>query len=136
MARKNPSPYDNDPGFVQGKQNPISNGWVILYDGEESGFTTEDGRWQCLCIEHGSMACETAKIRAQKMMKAPETWCKTCKRKKDEKLRPLRPISQKPETEESREREMRLWAKKAKNNPEKCRLFEQMYGVKPDGYWD
>lgn len=136
MPRKTPSPYDEDPGFAKATKNEYTNGWLVLYDGDEAGFNTDSGRWHVLCTDHGSMVTETNKVRAQKILQTPAVWCSVCKRRHEDKNKPLRPVSMARETDESRDREKRFWAKKAKNNPEKCRLFEQMYGVKPDEYWD
>ena len=136
MPRKTPSPFDDDLGFVQSKKNDLTSGWIVLYDGDEAGFSVDSGRWHLLCTEHGSIEAETNKVRAKALLKTPEKWCTVCKRRVEDKDRPLKHLSREIETTESRDREMRFWAKKAKNNPEKCRLFEQMYGVKPDEYWD
>lgn len=135
MARITTNPYVKDLGFVSARKSPITTGWVVLYDGRIAGFDLKKGRWHLYCPDHGSMFAETNKARATKLMGNPAGWCGVCKKHHDDKHRPMKPMILN-DSQEAKDREMALWAKRAKNNPEKCRLFEQMYGVKPDRFWD
>lgn len=136
VPKNPPSPFDEELGCVCSRKNTITNEWVILYDGEEAGMNTKDGRWQMYCSEHGSVISETNKTRAKKALKTPEQWCKSCKRKTKAKIgQPMRKVVD-IQDDDKLEREMRFWANKARDNPEKCQIFEKIYGVKPDGFWD
>lgn len=130
------TPHDDDDGFVTARAHPVVDGYVILYDAYEAGFETEDGRWTAFCQAHGAMTSETNKIRATKLLQHPENWCDACSRAK------FGPVAMKvvtfdsEKTPEAREREMRFWANRARDSHEKQELFERMYGVKPDRFWD
>ncbi len=130
------TPHDDDDGFILARAHPVVDGFVILYDGYEAGFESDGGRYTVFCQPHGSMAQETNKGRANKLLVAPEKWCDACARHK------FGPVALKVVTfddkrnPEAVEREMRFWAQKARDSREKQELFERMYGVKPDGYWD
>lgn len=134
MARKN-TPFDDEDGFITASSNPYIDGYVVLYDGHEAGFDAEGGRWKMFCSAHGTMQSETNRKRANKQLGAPEAWCRTCARLLEDRTQ-TRTVQvrtfQKPIDKES---ELRFWAKKAKNNPEKQELFERMFGVRPDAYW-
>jgi hypothetical protein len=137
MARRSlVTPHDDDDGFVTARPHPISDGSVVLYDGQEAGMDTDDGRWIMFCPAHGSMAGETNKARATKLLQQPEDWCDACASTK------FGPVTMKVVTfdsdknPEAAEREMRFWAQRTRGSCEKQELFERMYGVKPDSFWD
>lgn len=139
MAKKPVTPYDDETGCVCARHNTITQQWSVLYDGEETGMSTVDGKWKMWCSEHGSVASETNKARATKALKFPETWCDNCKREAKLKLnnkQPMRKVLIAEQDFERLDREMRFWANKARNNPEKCEIFEKIYGTKPDKFWD
>ncbi len=135
MARKT-TPHDDEDGFVTARSNANVDGYVVLYDGREAGFDTDNGRWSMFCSAHGSIQNETSRQRATKMLAAPESWCRMCARAIEERTQTrtlqVRSIKRMPD---DKDHELRFWAKKAKNSPEKQALFEQMFGVRPDAYW-
>lgn len=137
MARKAATPHDEEIGFVTSRANSLTRGHVVLYDGDEAGLDTSGGRWSVFCPEHGSLISETSKARATKMLRSPHDWCRQCRKiarsAQEPASHPMRRVTEK--SPEDIEREMRFWAKKAKNNPEKQALFEKMYGVSPEPYW-
>ena len=134
MPARTRSPHDEEPGFVTARVNHLTKGFSILYDGEEAGF---DKKWNVFCSEHGTLATETNKARATKMLKTPESWCKSCARRKKTKERQAEPVRQlKEKTTEDIDKEKRFFARKAKNNPVKQALFTKIYGVGPELYWD
>lgn len=136
MAKKS-TPHDDEEGFVTAKTNPNTDGYVVLYDGPEAGFDAENGRWSLFCSSHGSIATETNRQRAIKRLAAPELWCPACARVIEERSQSTRTMQVRTMVQKTvdRESELRFWAKKAKNSPEKQALFEQMFGVPPDPYW-
>lgn len=136
MARREHTPHDEDDGFVTARQHPVVDGFVILYDGNEAGFETENGRWTVFCQPHGSMSNDTNKTRATKLLKSPEEWCSACSRIKFGAVTLKVVTYDNEKNAEAKEREMRFWAKRARESSEKQELFERMYGVKPNGYWD
>jgi hypothetical protein len=128
-------PHQDEDGFVKAKLNPNTDEYVVLYDGHESGMDTDHGRWSIFCAAHGSIHGETNRQRAIKLLNVPEKWCKACANIIEERTQTLT-IKIKPQkSPENREKELRFWAKKAKNSPEKQALFEQMFGERPDAYW-
>lgn len=136
LARRIQTPHDDDDGFALARANPVGDGFLILYDGYEAGFDTENGRWTAFCPAHGSMTQETSKARATKLLSVPETWCDACARQKFGPVA-LKVVNyEERRTPEAVEREMRFWAQRARDSHEKQELFERMYGVKPNGYWD
>jgi hypothetical protein len=137
MGRRTPTPYDEDLGFVTSRRSS-GNSFVILYDGIEAGFDTSAGRWNMFCPDHGTLVPETNKAKATKMLKDPLVWCKSCARAKKRKERSALPMKLVviEKTAEEQDREKRFWATLTKNNPEKQELFEKMYGVRPDQFWD
>jgi len=137
MARKAASPHDEETGFVSARENVQTKGWVVLYDGEEAGFDTQPGRWNLFCPAHGALMTETSKTRANKLLRNPQDWCPQCRTiaSAEIEVEGTR-IIRLDKTPEELEREMRFWAKKAKNNPEKQALFEKMYAVSPERFWD
>lgn len=134
MPKKSPTPYDDELGCVCVRKNIISGEWAVLYDARLAGMSESDGRWKMLCSEHGAIVSERTKAQASKALRSPETWCKNCKRKAKAKTKPMKPIVV-SDDKEKLEREMCLLANKVRNNPEKCEIFEKIYGVKPDQYW-
>lgn len=137
MPARTKSPHDEELGFITARVNRLTKSFSILYDGEEAGFDISKGKWNVFCSEHGTLTAETSKARATKMLKSPENWCKSCARKKKAKERLAEPVRQlKEKTSEDIDKEKRFFAKKAKNNPEKQILFEKIYGVGPELYWD
>ena len=132
MARK--TPHDDEDGFVTARSNTLVDGYAVLYDGQEAGFDTDSGRWSLFCSFHGSMHTETTKAKATKLLSSPTTWCRGCARIVEEQNQ-VHTMQVRKIRKTDRDAEMRFWAKKAKNSPEKQELFQQMFGVKPDAYW-
>jgi hypothetical protein len=131
------SPHDDDEGFVLARVHPIVDGYVVLFDGQEAGFETEQGKWTMFCPAHGSMGHETSKARATKLLHNPDTWCEACANARYGAVAmKVVTLDNKDKSPDVVEREMRFWAAKSRNSAEKQALFEKMYGVKPDGYWD
>jgi hypothetical protein len=130
------TPHDDDDGFITARPNSLVDGFVILYDGNEGGFDTEGGRYVVFCQPHGSMTNETNKARATKLLASPENWCDACARAKFGPVAMRVMTFDHEKSPEAKEREMRFWAERTRNSSEKQELFERMYGVKPDGYWD
>jgi hypothetical protein len=126
MARKAHTDQD-EAGFVTSRRNPLTRGQTVLYDGDEAGLDTEDGRWSMFCREHGALVPHTNRAKATKLLRSPQDWCPQCAN--------LAKTAQEP-TPQDLEREMRFWAAKARHDPEKEALFEKMYGVGPETYWD
>jgi hypothetical protein len=133
MARAR-SPHDDDEGFVAARAHPVVDGYVVLYDAHEAGFETED-RWAAFCQPHGCMMTETSKARASKLLSTPDDWCDACSRAKYGPVA-MKVVTYNEKNPEAVEREMKFWAQRARGSCEKQELFERMYGVKPDGYWD
>lgn len=135
MVRKVATPHDEDDGFVAARANPFTNDYVVLYDGYEAGFQTDTGRWTLFCQNHGSMTQETSKARAKKLLQTPDAWCDACSAVRFGPVT-LKVVALDTESPEALDQEMRFWARRTKASSEKQKLFEKMYGVKPDGYWD
>ncbi len=140
VGRKLKTPHDDEDGFTHACSHPHLDGYVVLYDGEEAEFSTDNGRWVMFCVPHGGLGKETNQQRAKKAMKTPEAWCRGCKRVLSDRTAQMKMVKfergPKKKTAEEREAEMRFWAKKAKNSKEKQALFREMFGVSPEAYWD
>lgn len=129
-------PHTQEPGFVTGRDNPLTGDRCVLYDGLVSGFDVKDGRWTLICVGHGTVAAETNKRRAEKMLKEPSLWCDDCKRAHEPVPVPQpRGIPFRLKDATAQEKELRFMARKVKGDPEKAALFERVYGVKPDIFW-
>jgi len=132
------TPHDEESGFVSARENTLTRGWTVLYDGTLAGFSCDNGKWHLFCAEHGALIPKTNKAAAIKELKSPEKWCNQCRSVKIHRDSPptSRAVKLNQKTPESVNREMRFWASKAKNSPEKQILFEKMYGVAASLYWD
>jgi hypothetical protein len=139
MARK-ASTGNEEAGFVASRPNPLTRGETILYDGYDAGLNTEEGRWSLFCPDHGVLVPNTNKAKATKLLRSPSDWCPQCAvlakaaNEPPHHHRPMARVTEK--TPEDLDREMRFWAKKARYDPEKEALFEKMYGVGPQTFWD
>jgi hypothetical protein len=126
----------DEAGFVCARDNEITRNKVILYDGYFAELPIVEGRWSLFCSEHGTLVADTNKRRAIKRLKDPTEWCGECAAKREHDLhRPMRTVLDERSPDDL-DREMCFWAKMARNNPEKCMLFETIYGVSPEAYWD
>jgi hypothetical protein len=126
MAKK--SVHSSEPGFSCFCINSLSGNENILYD----AGVKEKPRWSLVCIAHAKNTQCKIKKTAVQLLKTPELWCSGCFElddlKKAEKI--LNSSSNRPD-----DQQLRLWAKLAEGNPEKCAIFEKIYGLKPDLFW-
>lgn len=131
---KRPNPQAAEPGYVTSRLNPDTGEPIVLYDGPVAGFK-EKQRWIVVCAAHGSLVPETNQRRARALLRTPALWCESCRRAATP-LPTLHVVPFPQRTPEEQERELRFMAQKAKDNPEKVALFEQVYGVSPYRFWD
>lgn len=125
-------PHVDEDGFVEARPNPYTAQDVVLYDADGSGFDRKDGRWVVYCAEHGEIAQETNRRRAQKLMREPEQWCSKCGRvEKDDEADGLavKPVPFAMKSPADQAREIRYAAMLVEASPEKVALFERIYGV-------
>lgn len=123
------SVHTTEPGFSCSCINHLTGKENVLYD---SGVKEKPLRWSLACITHAKNSLIGNKKTALKLLKTPELWCTGCIElddlKKAEKI--LNKSANRPD-----DQQLRLWAKLAEGNPEKCAIFEKIYGLKPDLYW-
>jgi hypothetical protein len=135
MPRTTSKPHADEAGFVCARANPRSGQDIVLYDAKESGFDETKGRWVIFCVAHGTTLQQTNQRRARKLMGSPETWCTGCCRT-EETAYVAQPVPFNLKTPEEQVRELRFAATLVRGNPEKAELFERVYGVKPDSFWN
>jgi hypothetical protein len=129
--------HTKEAGFITAKLNPKTDLYVVLYGTKAAGMDTSRGKYTAFCAAHGTFCGETSKSRATKLINNPSLWCSDCDDIADvdwNKSLVVVPYSAK--TPEEREREMRVMAVIARGNEEKARLFETIYGVNPNQFWD
>ncbi len=131
-------PHADDVGYVSSRRSALTNQFIVLYDGSAAGMDVAKGRWCTICTAHGTMGFHRTRVLGREALRAAATWCEECGKiaaGSDEIPLPvIRPFRLK--TPEGKEHELRFWAKKVRDNPEKTRLFVEAFGVKPDSYWD
>lgn len=128
------NPHLNEPGYIYSRFNKDNDDWIVLYDGSIAGLK-EKGRWVVSCAAHGTLISETNQRRAKKLMAEPEKWCDTCKSIKTPRPT-LHIIPFEKKSPEDKNIELKKMAEKIKDNPEKFDMFEEVYGVRPNLYWD
>lgn len=137
MAKRSHSnPHADEAGYVAASLNARTGQYVVLYDGRLAGFDTSEGHWTVFCVTHGSFCCETNQRRARKLMKEPAVWCEECRDVDEAPRIPRRVVPFSLKSPEEQQKELRFMAKMVKGNAEKVALFETIYGVKPDAFWD
>ena len=131
--RKSANPHKDEAGYESSRANEMSGGFCVLYNAQQAGFDASGGRWAVFCSSHGVVVTHANKRVAISLLREPQRWCNMCK--------DLHEIQQAEHVLTLRHRrddedQLRLWANLARGNPEKSALFEDMYGMKPDAYWD
>jgi hypothetical protein len=120
--------HSKEYGFVCSCKNNLTGKENVLYDTD----VDEKYHWVISCISHAKSLSQSNKTEAKKLLKKPELWCSGCKELEEiihaEKL--LNNSCNRPDEEQ-----LKSWAKIAKGNPEKCEIFEKIYGLKPDLFW-
>lgn len=123
---KSKSLHASEPGFVCSCKNNLTGQENVLYD------TGEKPRWNVACIAHAKNSQQKNKKIATSLLKTPEFWCNGCfdleDLRKAEKM--LNDSVDRPD-----DQKLKMWAKIAQGNPEKCQIFESIYGLKPDSFW-
>lgn len=140
-SRRTNCPHADDAGYVSSRRSALTNLHVVLYDGAKAGMECAAGRWCTICTAHGTVGYHRTRVNGREALKAPAQWCQECGKiasggDAQEANVPLviRPFRLK--SPEEKERELRFWAKKVRDNPEKTSLFVEAYGVRPEPYWD
>jgi len=127
------NPHKDEAGYITSKPNELSGSFCVLYDAKQAGFEASNGRWAVFCAAHGVILAHKNKKTATSLLREPQRWCNACKDMDDlqhaEHVLTLRHARCDDE-------QIRLWAKLARGNPEKVRLFEDIYGMKPDEFLD
>lgn len=137
MARKSKkpvsSPYEKDVGYVAGRPNTITGGWNVLYQNDD--YDVETGKWAILCTSHSTRIDCRLKRKAESMLLHPTEWCTNCKEVEDTE-EAKRILHDAGTAERPINDQMRMLARLAKGDPEKCAMFEELHHVKPDKFWD
>ena len=138
MARKKLA-HTGEAGFLSAWLNPRTDLYVVLYDSSEAGFKNDrHAKYTLFCAAHGTTCCESNVRRAKSLMKTPDFWCQDCAKIEDDgqDAPALKVVPYDLKSPEEQDREMRLMAQMIRGDVEKARLFETVYGVRPDLYWD
>lgn len=138
MARKKLA-HTGEAGFLSAWLNPRTDLYVVLYDSAEAGFKSDrQSKYTIFCAAHGTTCCESNLRRAKSLMKTPDFWCKECGQIEDDTAEQptLKVVPYDLKTPEDQDYEMRVLAQMIRGDAEKIQLFETVYGIKPDLYWD
>ena len=125
------NPYENENGYETSRPNKITGGWNVLYKTEDN----EIGKWCVYCSTHGTVTNLRVKRTAVSMLLHPIDWCSKCKTIQEttdaKNFLTIHHTSERPYTDQ-----MVMLAKLAKGDPEKCLMFEELHGIKPNTLWD
>lgn len=95
------NPHAGDAGHIRSRFNPVTSGWLTLYDADEQGIDVKPDRFAVLCQLHGTMVGARSKAFAASFLTFPE-FCEECVQLHEEfdKLR-ARIIEGEPAAEEA-----------------------------------
>jgi hypothetical protein len=129
--------HTGETGFLTAWQNPGTGLNIVVYDSKDAGFSSDHQKYTLYCAAHGATCCETNLRRAKSLMRTPKFWCNECNELADDDAhQALRVVPYDLKSPEERERELRVMAQMIRGDVEKAALFETVYGVKPDRFWD
>lgn len=99
-AKAAPKPRSTAPyraeelaGCIEYRKRRSTGFYVGVYNGEEAGMDTDDGRmpWSTVCEEHSTVIHHATKTLALAHARDPQGWCEECQRLLDEAERAADP---------------------------------------------
>lgn len=73
--------FNGYAGCVSQQRSQQTGKLVGIYNGEQAGIDTDDGRapWSTVCEEHGSVICHSTLALARSHAADPKGWCEDCR---------------------------------------------------------
>ena len=71
-------PYNEYEGYVASRRNPITGGWLVLWDTSKTDqFDSSDGRWVTTCETHHTI-CNHRNQKIARSHLPTAGWCEEC----------------------------------------------------------
>lgn len=77
MGKSIRKPHNQDAGYIASLRSGLNKGFVVIYDAEKQGLSSNDGKYAIVCQTHNQIVNTTSLPKARESMKSPD-FCSGC----------------------------------------------------------
>lgn len=70
-------PHNQDAGYIASLRSGLNKGYIVIYNTEEQGLSSNDGKYAVVCQTHNQIVNTTSLPKARASMKCPD-FCSEC----------------------------------------------------------